>query len=90
MKTCVVCGDNLGPVNDGQDVCLGCHIDGLLPRSYQRRERYEYVPAFGHHNATCRPPTGIPWLDVYPLRISDLRLTHQQVSELRHAEAKAM
>ena len=39
------------------EVCLECYIIAHLPRDYQRRERYE------NGNATCRPATGVAWLD---------------------------
>ena len=61
MTTCSDCGDKVEAGQDG--LCYGCEIARRLPKDYELQERYVLDPALGHKNATCRPPTGMEWLD---------------------------
>ena len=60
-RKCTVCG---GGVEGGvQTTCYGCHLDSLIPGWYCGAEGYEYIPAYGHANATRKPMTGLAILD---------------------------
>ncbi|MCK4625065.1 MAG: hypothetical protein KAV00_07130 [Phycisphaerae bacterium] len=60
-RQCPVCNDKIEP--GGGSICFGCRLDKYLPPNYEKHEQYVFVKAYGHSNATRRPPTGKPILD---------------------------
>jgi hypothetical protein len=62
-RSCSQCGGQI-EAGTANAICFGCHLDGLVPKGYQTGEKYEFVPAFLHPNATERPPTGVEILDM--------------------------
>jgi hypothetical protein len=65
----------------------GAYLDGLIPKNYQRREAYAYDPVEHHVNASRRPATGIPALDVHgPPRVCDLA-PNMAIAEIMHMRA---
>lgn len=70
MDPCRICGGQIE--TPGHDYCYGCHLDGLIPPHYHKREGYT---ANSDHvmSATKHPPTGNSLLDARPPgRICDL------------------
>ncbi|MBE3087540.1 MAG: hypothetical protein IMZ71_00195, partial [Chloroflexi bacterium] len=59
-RLCRVCRDIL-PGYESGDVCDGCKFDAMIPdlKAFQAAEKYQWVNAFGHSNATERPQTGV-------------------------------
>jgi len=43
--------------------CDGCKWDTWIPPGFGVREEYRRDPAWGHLNATRRPPLGVEFLD---------------------------
>jgi hypothetical protein len=71
-EACSKCGE-LTPVYQlNQGLCEGCKLDTWLPKRYHNREGYEYIPEYKHYNATRHPKTGVPLLDMTPLRLSQI------------------
>ncbi len=69
---CETCGEIVPTWHIVAGLCEGCRLDTWLPVAYWRKENYVEEPAFGHHNATAHPPTGVAFLDDSPPRIRDL------------------
>lgn len=46
-----------------EGICYACHLEGLVPPGYSRKEDYAFDRTWGHVNATRKPPTGIGLLD---------------------------
>jgi DNA-binding CsgD family transcriptional regulator len=85
MPICRQCGDEVADeryITDG--LCYSCQIDTWIPEGYEDRELYKYDTTWGHENATCRPATGIQFLDrhapstfeqwIYKVSLSDREL----------------
>jgi hypothetical protein len=91
---CMICGekveqDGRSSAGSGPSVCYGCYLDGLVPGQYRFLEGYAFDEVWGHVNATARPGTGVPVLDLpHPPRISDTWLKASILKHLGEIEAR--
>lgn len=74
---CPKCGDVVPVYYVARLVCYSCHLDLYVRPGYAKAEQYRWDPAWGHSNATKRPPLGIPFLDETAPRIGMMLLMHK-------------
>ncbi len=67
---CTNCGQKTPEHLLARGLCPGCQLDTWIPVGYQKSERYQYVEAYRHKNATKNPATGLDILDGTPVRLS--------------------
>ena len=74
LRVCRRCGDVVPRHYMVAMLCYSCHLDGYIPRGYERREEYRRDSAFGHANATRRPRLGVPFMDMSTCRVRQIQL----------------
>lgn len=76
MDNCPTCGDQ--KEDQGKPVCYGCHLAGMLPPGYQRKEQYGLETGYRRSgqpilSARQRPKTGVELLDAKgPVRVLEI------------------
>ena len=63
MAKCTQCGNSVPAYYISGGLCDGCKWDTWIPPGYQKKEKCEMDPGWGHANATRRPLLGVEFLD---------------------------
>ena len=72
IVTCPMCNALVPEIYLGSGgACFDCRLASFVPPWYPKAEKYVYVEAYGHSNATRKPAMGIEWLDAGRIRICD-------------------